>query len=233
MNLPMEVLLVVGVFALYLQDSALLLHYDEIALERGATRWHASTGGPLEFRDRRLYLPDPLRPTQPIFRVSWLRGADGERSRSNVMHFVAALGVLRGGCRCLWALLMVVLPALLWAYPHPLAMLALVAAVYATSAWLAWCVWRHRRAFELADRAALAMGFELLCCPPHAINLVRRLSLRRGLHGDAIDAVRRWLRDDDARQMRERIRERLAYAMDFHGEQAALVQARRRLEDVQ
>ena len=54
MNLPMEVLLVAGVFALYLQDSALLLHYDEIVLTRG-TRWNASIGGPLEFGGRRLY----------------------------------------------------------------------------------------------------------------------------------------------------------------------------------
>lgn len=231
MNLPMEVLLVAGVFALYLQDSALLLHYDEIVLTRG-TRWNASIGGPLEFGGRRLYLPAPWAPTQPVFRASWLGEAGDERPRTQRGHFVAALSVLHAGCRALWALLLVVLPLLLWWYPHPLALLALTVAVYATTAWLALRVWRHRRVFELERREALAVGFELLCCPPHAINLVRRLSMRRGLRGDVFDTVRDCLDEAAARDARTGIGERLAYALDFHGEQARLLQARDRLENV-
>lgn len=230
MNLSMEVLLVAGVFALYLQDSALLLHYDEIVLTRGA-RWNVSTGGPLEFRGRRLFLPDPWAPTQPVFRTSWLGEAQPDRPRTQRHHFLASLSAVRAGCRVLWALLMLALPLLLWAFPHPLALLALTAAVYASTTWLAVQVWRCRRVFELERRDALAMAFELLCCPPHAINLVRRLSLRRGLREDALDAMRRCLDDDGMRQAHERMRERLSYALDFHGEQPRLVAARQRLEE--
>ncbi|MDI9237657.1 hypothetical protein QLQ15_01885 [Lysobacter sp. LF1] len=232
MNLPMDVLLVVGVIALYLQDSAMLLHYDEVVLTRDASRWHATAGGTLEFRGRRLFVPDAWRPTRAAFRTSWLQ-ARNERPRTQLGHFIGGLAAVRRGCRWLWALLLVGLPVLLWVFPHPLALLALTVLVYATTAWLGWRVWRFRRVLELQPREALSMGFELLCCPPHAINLVRRLSLRRGLDGDAIVAVQRWLNDDEARQARECMRGQLAYAMDFHGEQASLVQARQRLEETQ
>lgn len=235
MNLPMEVLLVAGVIALYLQDSAMLLHYDEVVLTRDPSRWHATAGSAMEFRGRRLFVPDAWRPARAAFRTSWLQAdnAHNERQRTQLGHFIAGLTAVRHGCHGLGALLLVALPVLLWVFPHPLALLALTMLVYATTAWLAWRVWRFRRVFELQPREALTMGFELLCCPPHAINLVRRLSLRRGLDGDAITAVRRWLNDDEARQARECMRGRLAYAMDFHGEQAGLVQARQRLEETQ
>ena len=232
MNLPMEVLLVAGVIALYLQDSAMLLHYDEVVLTHDASRWRATAGGALEFRGRRLFVPAPWRPAQAAFRTSWLQARD-ERPRTQLSHFIGGLSALKRAGHALWALLLVALPLLLWRFPHPLALLALTVLVYATTAWLAWRVWRFRRVFELPPREALKMGFELLCCPPHAINVARRLSLRRGLDGDAIVAARRWLNEDEARQARECMRERLAYAMDFHGEQAGLVQARRRLEEAQ
>ncbi|HZX75783.1 hypothetical protein [Lysobacter sp.] len=229
MNLPMEVLLVAGVYALYLQDSALLLHYDEVVLTHGR-RWTASVGGPLEFRGRRLHLPDPWTPTRAIFRASWLGEPTGGR-RTQRPHFLAALRAVHPGCRALWALMLVGLPLLLWAFPHPLALLALAVSIYAVTLGLAIQVWRYRRAFELSGRDALSMGFELLCCPPHAINVVRRLSLRRGLGEDAMHVVRRSLDDDDAREACRQIRERLSYAFDFHGERPDLVAARQRLEE--
>lgn len=232
MNLPMELLLVLGVYALYLQDSVLLLHYDEIALTRAGPRWRASAGGPVELRGRRVFLPDPLRPAGALFRCSWLGMGDGSAQRPGTRHFIASLGAVKGGCRALWALLLVGLPLLLWAYAHPLALLALLVLVYATTAWIALQVWRHRRVYGLDSRQALSMGFELLCCPPHAINVVRRLSLRHGLHGDAVAAVAHWLDRDDARRTGDAMRERLSYAMAFRGDDAALLRARERIEEL-
>lgn len=232
MNLPMDLLLVLGVYALYLQDSALLLHYDEVVLMRSRARWRASTGGPAEFDGRRLFLPNPLQPTQPLFRGSWLVGSSALGQRARTYHFVASLRALNGGCRTLWALLLLGLPVLLWAYRHPLALLALVVAVYATTAWLAFQVWRHRRVYRLAPKQALSVGFELLCCPPHAINLVRRLSLRHGVDGDVVGVLGQWLDRDEARRVGESMRQRLAYAMAFRGDDADLLQAQRKLEEL-
>lgn len=232
MNLPMEFLLVVGVLALYLQDSMLLLHYDEVVLERSGWRWRASTGSGFELAGRRLYVPSPWRPTDATFRLTWLDDDADVRPEhwAGLNHFVAGLAALKGGCRLLWLLLLLVLPLLLWRFPHPLALLALTAMVYATCAWLVVQLWRYRRVFGLSDGEVRSVGFEALCCPPHAINLIRRLSLRRGLRGNAIDVASRVLPGEDAARTGRAIGERMALALDFAEDDARLLKAKQRLE---
>ncbi|UNK48583.1 hypothetical protein MNR01_12590 [Lysobacter sp. S4-A87] len=232
MNLPMELLLVVGVFALYLQDSMLLLHYDEVVLERSGWRWRASTGSGFELAGRRLYLPDPWRPGSAMFRLTWLGdGAPAPQGHwAALNHFVAALDALKGGCRLLWVLMLVALPLLLWRFPHPVVLLALAAAVYATGGWLVVQLWRYRRVFGLSTREVGSIGFEALCCPPHAINLVRRLTLRRGLRGNAIDVASQVLDRDGATRIGQAIGARMAVALDFAEGDERLLQARQRLE---
>ncbi|HEY5849317.1 MAG TPA: hypothetical protein VIT62_00915 [Lysobacter sp.] len=232
MNLPMELLLVAGVLALYLHDSMLLLHYDEVVLERSGWRWRASTGSGFELAGRRVYLPSPWRPTDATFRQTWLDDGAGTASEywAGLNHFVAALAALKGGCRLLWLLMLLVLPLLLWRFPHPLALLALAAAVYATCAWLVVQLLRYRRVFGLSKREAATIGFEAVCCPPHAINLVRRLSLRRGLRGNAIDVAHRVLQGEDAARIGRAIGERMALALDFAEDDERLLRAKRRLE---
>ena len=228
----MELLLVAGVLALYLQDSMLLLHYDEIALVRAGRRWRATTGSDLEFGGRRLFLGNPLRPTGATFRLTWLDDPAGQSPVhwAGLHHFVAALGVLNAGCWLLWALLLLALPALLAWFAHPLALLALTALVYCTCGWLALQLWRYRRVFGLDKRQALSLGFQAVCCPPQAINLVRQLSLRRGLQGNAIEVARHVLDERDAPRIGQRIGERLTLAMDFADNDERLLRAKQRLE---
>src|SRR3546814_15615228 len=47
-------------------------------------------------------------------------------------------------------------------------------------------LWRRREAFGLDRRTAAWLAFESVACPPHAINLVRKLGLRQPLPGDAM-----------------------------------------------
>ena len=233
MNLPsVELLLVLGVIGFYLQDSALLLHNDEIVVVQRGRGWAASVGSAAQTRGRYLYLPNPLRPGAAVFRSSWLRGdasAPGEHW-PGLAHFVAALRGFRVHCLALSCLLFLALPLLLWRFAHPLAMLALAAGVYATTALIGLRLWRYRGVLELSGRQALALGFELLCCPPHAVNVVRRLCARRGLRGDAVEAARQLLAPPQRRPLAEQVGERLAMALDFHGEGAPLLAARQRWE---
>lgn len=231
MTLPMEVLLVGAVVALYLQDAALLLHYDEVALVRTARGWRASAGG-IEARDRRLFVPDFFRPAQPLFRASWLSDPLQASPATKTFHFMHALSVFRRPLRLLWLCLFVALPLLLWRRPDPLWLLTLTAMVYGITAWLCLRVWRFRRVLELDRRQALSLTFELLCCPPHALNLVRRLSLRRGLREDAVDAVRRLLTTDAATHVGAQMEQRLAHALVLRGDEAVLLRARNRLEEL-
>jgi hypothetical protein len=233
MTLPsVELLLVLAVVALYLQDSAMLLHYDEIAVVRRGEGWSASTGANGRLHGRYLYLPNPLRPGAALFRCGWLSGpAPAPREHwAGWRHFVAALAGFAPGCWLLGSLLMVALPVLLWRMPHPLLMLALAAAIYGTVAAIGWRLWRYRRVLELSGRQALSLAFELLCCPPHAINVVRRLCARRGLRGNAFDAAERLLSPARTQAIAGEIGERLSMAMDFHGDEPRLVEAKQRLD---
>src|SRR5690606_21287117 len=117
-----------------------------------------------------------------------------------------------------FVLLFVALPLLLWRYPHPLALLALVALIYLCAAVLAGQMWRGRRVLGLDRRHVLAWGFEALACPPLAINMVRRICLRRGLHTDPARAATHLCTAAGARRLRGQIDRRLTDALALSGE---------------
>src|SRR5205814_1291722 len=48
------------------------------------------------------------------------------------------------------------------------------------------CIFRRRRELRLTSRAFAALCFDALACSPFAINLVRKLALRRSLAGNPI-----------------------------------------------
>lgn len=226
----LQLLLVLGVFAFYLHDSALLLHYDEIVLTRRGRRWFASAGSQTRLAGRYLYLPDPLRPAAPLFRGGWLDTGQPAEHWAGFDHYLVALTRFAAPCRLLWWLLLVMLPLMLWRAAHPMAMLALAGAIYASVLWIGLRLWRLRRVLELSGRQALGLAFELLCCPPHAINTVRRLCERRGLRGEAMAAARRLLGAGHTATLAGEIGERLNLALDFRGDDPSLLDARRRLE---
>lgn len=217
----MEVILVLGALALYLQDSALLLHYDEVAFLQTRKGWTTSAGADTSWAGRHLLLPNPLTPTRAVFRGNWLPQPhpDDHEHWPGLRHFVAALEALKPACHAMFVLLFVALPLLLWRYPHPLALLALVALIYLCAAVLAGQMWRYRRVLELDRRKVLAWGFEALACPPLAINMVRRICLRRGLPTDPVRAATHHLcTTAGARRLRGQIDRRLSDALSLSSE---------------
>lgn len=186
MTASLELLLVVGVVGFYLHDAMLLLHFDELVFVRAGRRWLASAGGS-QWGGRFLFMPNPLMPAQPVFRGSWLApAAEAPPALPDLPRFLAGLRPFRVLAVTLWVQQLLVLPALLWAYPHPLAVLALFALVYATVVALAVLLWRRRARLGLDRRAATALAVDCLLCPPHAINIVRRISLQRLLPRDVL-----------------------------------------------
>lgn len=183
----LEWLLVAGIVAFYLQDAMVLLHYDEFVVVGGDGAWHGTTGG-IEWSGRFLWIPNPLAPHEAAFTGAWARpGAvsAGRPGNAGVYAFVAALLPFQAGTVVLGTLLMVQLPLLLWLYPHPLALLGVLALAYATIAGMVLALWRRRRRLGLGKRTVAWLAIECIACPPHAINLVRKLALRHGPPGAA------------------------------------------------
>jgi len=67
-----EVLLVAGILAFYLLDSARLLHFDELQVAATRRGWTVTTGSDLEMRGRFVLVPNPLLPARTRFHASWL-----------------------------------------------------------------------------------------------------------------------------------------------------------------
>lgn len=237
-----ELLLMLAVAGFYLQDSMLLLHYDELVFTESNRRWRASAGSAFQLDGRHLLLPNPLTPARGMFRASWLSDGAGNSTEGSaganwpgLRHFISALAPLKATCNLLGGLQLIILPLLLWRYPHPQVLLILLALIYANVGVLVWHLWRRRRVLQLSGRAIAVMGFEAIACPPHAINLVRKLCLRRGLQGDAIVAAGQLLGREDAAEARAMIDGRIAMAIEFNGEASdcgpRLLAARQRLEE--
>jgi hypothetical protein len=234
-NLPeAEVLLVIALLALYLQDSALLLHFDEVLVEGDGRGWRVSTGTGLELRGRFLSIPNPLLPMRTRLPASWLHagGAEQDTPRGLARH-ARMLWPLRLGCTLTGVVLLGVMPWLLLGSRDPLQLLAALASAWLLIiAMLAYLAMR-RATLQMSRRQLAGLAAEALLCPPHAINLYRRLCAMRGFRGDPIAFAASQLPDHERQRLRTSIDARLDlftladHAVGHRG--AALASARTRV----
>ena len=224
MTLGFDTLLVLGALAFYLQDSCQLLYADELVLEQVHDGWRAHGGASALVAGRRPYLPNPLAPHRALVRSDLGGLLDGDPAPAyDVGTFLRALAPFRWLALVLLALFVAALPLVLRFLGPGAALLAWMSIVYAVIACIACLLWRRRRALGLSTRACTAIAFECAVCPPFAINIVRKLSLRaavapladypgmsaprsrRSLHrvaNDRIDQLLAWHEPDDPRARR-------------------------------
>jgi hypothetical protein len=185
-------LLPLGAIAFYLYDSLLWLYGDELVLIRRAHRWdHAAGPDRLLFR-RRLYLPNPLTPQRPLWRACWSGFARRDRftDLSALAGLELTLRPLRVLVTLLWLLIVVALPVMALSGAQPAIVLALLAAVYSVAAMMVGWLWRQRATLGLSARSCRALSFDALACPPFAINLIRKISLRTTINGELMAQAR-------------------------------------------
>lgn len=179
--LSFEVLLPVGAAAFYLLDSMMLLYGNELAVERRDGSWTASLGSPLQFAARRVFIPNPFLPGALLFRLVW----DADERTGNTGGAVDTvalrreLRVLRLIVQAQAVLLLFVLPPVSILLGAGDWLLAVFIAYYALTLLSGAAIVAKRRAYGLTARRAAALAVEALACAPFAVNLVRKISLRR------------------------------------------------------
>lgn len=166
---PFEVLLPLGAAAFYLYDCCLLLFAEEVIWVWTGAAWVRTLPTDVVIARRRLWVLNPLRPDRAAYRGS------GDTLPSAP---VAALRPLQGMVWLLLALLALALPIVSVGLGAGLALLLVFGLFYAAVALLLTLIWRRRAALGLTTRAYLALAADCLLCPPFAINVVRRISLR-------------------------------------------------------
>lgn len=193
MTISVETLLIAGILCFYLFDSAILLYSNEIVITEHKGRFFASTGSNLQIRGRYFYMPGPHTPHHALFKGSWTWNdlGSGKEFVPHLLHFTEALAVSKKACLLLAFLLLVALPVLLLSSASPLLLLVLLGLVYLSIAVAVYSCWTRRLDLELTKRDVALLAAEAFCCPPFAINLVRKLCQKRGLRQDALTLAER------------------------------------------
>jgi hypothetical protein len=184
--------LILGALALSLYDASLMLFRDEVVFTHGLRGWRGTLGSGLVLGGRYLALPGAWPPGRPLFRACWSDGAPrGPRAPMRVL--LRALRPLRWATRVQAVLLFVGMPLGLWLQVSHAWMFALLVGLYASALGCVAWTWRCRRLFALDRKAFAALAFDVLACPPFAINIVMKLTLRIGLPHAPEDFARRML----------------------------------------
>jgi hypothetical protein len=185
-----EVLLPLGAIAFYLLDSAMLLYSNELLLQCRAQRWTYSAGSNFFLLGRRLWLANPLQPQDALFRLSWSESdrRAAKEAPLQLSPFIDALRPLRYLVVVLLVLLIAGLPLSALLFGAGIVMLGVIGMYYAVVLAALGVVYARRGIFGLASpRALLSVAFDALACPPFAVNLVRKLTLRRSIAGNPLE----------------------------------------------
>ena len=234
MLLEAELLLVGGAAALYLVDSVLLLYFDEGVLTPAGRRgWRVRFAtDKLHVMGRGVFLPNPLLPHRPLFRLAW-RFPTPRGTASP--HWAARGALFRPLAPAVWGMavaLFAVLPLGLFRLGDA-AVLAAVALFYVSLlAGLAWAGFKRARLGLTPGRFAM-LAFECVVCPPFALNLVRKISAAMPILEDLVRAARALQAPQDWDVARRKFVARLDEEIEAEGEGSArlpvLTQSRREL----
>jgi hypothetical protein len=182
-----EVWLPVGAIGLYLFDSILWLYSNELIFQHRGGQWICAGIPAFLVAGRRFYFPNPLTPGTPQFRVRWSESdpRSEQESAAQLEEFFRALVPIRYLVNALLGILLI-LPVELLLFGTGAELLVLMAVFYLVIVATLICIFRRRRELRLTIRAFAALCFDSLACSPFALNLVRKLSLRRSLAGNPI-----------------------------------------------
>lgn len=210
-------LLLGGVVGLYLYDSALLLFHNEIVLVGRRRGYGVSAGSSLMLAGRHVFLPLPLCPHQPLFRLSWPEAGRfvGEGKTLRIARVRIALSAMSYWMLLLLVLFAVGLPYVLLVARDPRLLLAWIALVYAVIVTILLYVYRYRKALNLTRRAVMAVALDALLCAPFALNIVRKIGLRQSLNVDLRVVAKTMLSVDAVNELATMLRQRIHIMLGF------------------
>ena len=234
MLLEAELLLLGGAAALYLVDSVLLLYFDEGVLTLAGRRgWRVRFAtDKLHVMGRGVFLPNPLLPHRPLFRLAWrFPTPRGQASP----HWAARRALFRPLAPAVWGMaagLFVLLPLGLFRLGDAAVLVAALLFYMSLLVGLAWCAFNRARLGLTPGRFAV-LAFECLVCPPFALNLVRKISSAMPILEDLVRAARALQAPQDwdaaRREFVARLDEEIEAEVEGSARLPVLMQSRREL----
>ncbi|RQR34811.1 hypothetical protein [Burkholderia sp. Bp9142] len=185
---PTEWLIVLVVVALALADSLVLLDSREVLINPASGKWAVVPCSRIfTLRGKATCLLNPLLLHRPVFRLT-LGEAQLRHSPELLSNFASTSRQewdelrrdFNAVCLLPWVVatgLFVLLPLGLFTEYGHVALWAALACIYVPALAGICVAWRDRHALGLSVGDWASLAFDVLACPPHALNLVRKLSL--------------------------------------------------------
>ncbi len=183
-------MLVLGISGFYLFDSAMLLYANELVFVKQDGEWtFGRPGSGWEMLRKFIYLPNPLTPDYPLFRVCWVISSapnEHQEDMEALQQFLNILSPLRYMTFSLFVLLLIGLPVVVLGFGTGLVLLLLLGVIYCVISVMLALIYRQREKLGLSVKSFAKLAFDSFACAPFALNLVRKITLRRSLMGDPI-----------------------------------------------
>jgi len=236
MLLEYEALLMASVVGLYLYDSSVLLYANEGVLIPAGKHWRVGFGSDkARLLGKELFVPNPLLPHRPLFRLSWQFEGGASASGTDWTTRRDTFGPLVPLVWIMTLALFVFLPAGLFTRLGERMILSAILLLYLGIVLALVWLWINRARFELSRRRLAGLSFESLACSPFALNLIRKISLGMPVHEDLASAACRLQDPEDWRSTRTQMIARLSE--EIEGEESdsarsrALLEHRRKLSE--
>lgn len=212
MTLSYEGLLVIGILAFYLYDSAMLLFFNDIIfVERYGTWSFACPSDRWQILGKLLYFPNPLKPDASLFRLTW--STDSQTSIDSqdeaTERLIKALNPLRYLALGLLFIMIFGLPVVILILGTGLWFYILLAAIYITILLMLFYSYWRKGALGISRRVWATLAFEIVLCPPFALNIVRKLTLKHVLTSNPIDFARRYFMKESFHKLIHSVQMRL------------------------
>ncbi len=200
MNLSYEVLLVIGIYGFYIYDSIFLVYSNQIVFVESLGKWKFSFPSyRYRLRGKFLFLPNILTPYKAIFLQSWPSQEKQFSSSSNNKQkiFLKELLPYRIYSVSIAFLVLLALPLGIFFLASTNLLLVILLSIYFLSLTLVTNLWFDRRNLNLTNKEVVSIAIDAIACPPFAVNIVKKISLKMRSENSPINFANKHLSKKD------------------------------------
>ncbi|MGO3917910.1 hypothetical protein [Acinetobacter venetianus] len=211
MHLPLEILIIIGLYGFYLYDSARLYFFNEFNMTKGIRSSFKFQHVPksFSFLSKYLFIPNMFFTHQLIFKCAWKIKqsipSDQSADVDSILLISKTLKPLQWINMLLWLLMFVLLPVLLLIKLSYLPLAITIITIYILNISSLLFVILKRKSLQLSWAKIFQFSLDVMLCPPFALNLLRKISLNYHVQMEGIALAEKLLNSSDYQVLLEQI----------------------------
>ena len=211
MNLSTEALIVLGVIAFYIYDSAILVYSNNLVFSESFGRWFVFfPSESWRISGKLLFIPNPLIPCNLLFLSNWTTSERlSEDKLNNLLELINAARPLRIVVMSLMILLIIILPLSIFNYGVGFITLMSLLLIYIIILGMLIYTFLYRRKLGLDTKVFFSLAFEAISCPPFALNIIRKITLRQQPCSCSIEFASKYLEVKDSKEFCNKLHQKI------------------------